>query len=67
VDLTGPNQHGFKINRRTSSLTVELLSMIARADHDDEYLYVASIDLSSAFALVNIDQKDYRSFDYQKI
>ena len=55
IDLTGVNQHGFKRNRNTSTLSIELLSLIARAMDDDEYVIVASIDLSSAFDLVNVD------------
>jgi hypothetical protein len=51
----GLNQHGFKRNRSTSFLTVELLSMIARAVNDDENVIVFSIDLSSDLDLVNID------------
>ena len=55
IDLTGVNQHGFKKNKSTSTLSVELLSMIARAIDNDECVMVCSIDLSSAFDLVNID------------
>jgi retron-type reverse transcriptase len=55
VDLTGPDQHGFKRKRSTSSLSSELLSQISRALDNEEYVIVASLDLSSAFDLVNID------------
>ena len=54
VDLTGVNQHGFKKNQSTSTLSAKLLSDIARALYDDNYVIVASLDLSSAFDLVNI-------------
>ena len=55
IDLTGEKQHGFKRNKSTSTLSVELLSQIARALDDEDYVIVASIDLSSAFDLVNIN------------
>ena len=54
-DLTGVNQHGFKKARSTSTLTVQLQSMIANALNDDQFGMVASLDLSSAFDVVNID------------
>jgi hypothetical protein len=47
-------QHDFKRNRSTSTLSAELLSLIAIALDDEEYVIVASIDLSSAFNLVNV-------------
>ena len=55
VDLTGNNQHGFKKSRSTSTLSIQLQSMIARAMDEDQYGMVASLDLSSAFDVVNID------------
>jgi hypothetical protein len=55
VDLTGVNQHGFKKARSTSTLTIQLQSMIANALNDDQFGMVASLDLSSAFDVVNID------------
>ena len=54
-DLTGEGQHGFKKNRSTATLSIKLQSLIARALDGDEYVLVASLDLSSAFDLVNID------------
>ena len=53
IDLTGSKQHGFKRNRSTSTLSVELLSQIARAVDDENFVIVASIDLSAAFDLVD--------------
>ena len=55
IDITHENQHGFKDKRSTSTLSIKLQSMIARALDQDEYALVASLDLSSAFDLVNID------------
>ena len=53
-DITGTNQHGFKRNRSTTTLSLELQAIIARALDEDNYVLVSSIDLSSAFDVVNI-------------
>ena len=55
VDLTGTNQHGFKKAHSTSTLSAEIQSLIARALDDDEYVLLASLDLSSAFDLVDVN------------
>ncbi len=55
VDFTGKNQHGFKRKRSTSTLSADLLSQISRAIDNDEYVVLASLDMSSAFDLVNIN------------
>jgi hypothetical protein len=55
IDLTRVNQHGFRRNMNTTTLSLELLSLIARAMDDDDYVIAASIDFSSAFDLVNVD------------
>ena len=55
VDLTRQGQHGFKKRRGTSTLSVEIQSLIAKALDDDEFGLVASLDLSAAFDIVNID------------
>ena len=54
VDITRQGQHGFKKKRSTSTLSVELQSIIARALDNDDYVLVASLDLSSAFDIVNV-------------
>ena len=54
TDLTRQGQHGFKKKRGTSTLSVELQSAIARALDNDEFVLVSSLDLSSAFDIVNI-------------
>ena len=54
-DLTRQGQHGFKRNKSTSTLSAELLSMISRSLDDDEFVLVSSLDLSSAFDVVNVN------------
>ena len=54
VDITGVNQHGFKKNKSTSTLGIQIQSLIARALDEDNHAIMASIDLSSAFDVVNI-------------
>ena len=55
IDLTGNQQHGFKKNKSTTTLALQLQSLIARALDDDNYVLMASLDLSAAFDVVNID------------
>jgi hypothetical protein len=55
VDLTGQNQQGFKKKRSTGTLSLDLHSKTARALDDDKYVMVASLDLCSAFDIVNTD------------
>ena len=55
ADLTGKQQHGFKKCKSTSTLALQLQSLIARALDDDNYVLMASVDLSAAFDVVNID------------
>ena len=55
VDLTGRKQHGFKRKRSTSTAGLELQSEIARALDSNQYTLMASLDLSSAFDIVNVD------------
>ena len=54
-DITGINQHGFKQNRSTSTLAIEIQSIISRALDDSRYVIMSSLDLSAAFDVVNID------------
>ena len=54
VDLTGKEQHGFKKGRGTASAGLQLQSLIARALDDDEFVAMASLDLSAAFDVVNV-------------
>ena len=55
TDLTGKNQHGFKKQKSTATLGIQLQSLIARALDEDEYVGMASLDLSSAFDVVDTD------------
>ena len=54
IDLTGKQQHGFKQNKSTSTLSLQLQSLIARELDDDQYALMASLDLSAAFDVVNV-------------
>jgi hypothetical protein len=55
VDFTNKQQHGFKRKSSTSTLMAVLQSEIARALEDEDFVIVASLDLSSAFDLVDIN------------
>ena len=55
VDLTGKQQQGFKKCKSTSTLALQLQSLIARALDEDNYVLMVSVDLSAAFDVVNID------------
>jgi hypothetical protein len=54
-DLFTDKQHGFRKGRSTVSAARVLQREIARAMDDNNYVAVASLDLSSAFDVVNID------------
>ena len=55
IDITGKEQHGFKRNQSTSTLSLQLQSLIARALDDDKNALMASINFGAAFYVVNID------------
>ena len=55
VDITGKEQHGFKRNKSTTTLSLQIQSLISRALDEDKHVLMASIDLSAAFDVVNID------------
>ena len=55
VDLTGNSQHGFKKKRSTTSISLTIQTIIAHAMDDDNLAIMASLDLSSAFDMVNVD------------
>ena len=54
VNLTGNCQHGFKKSRGTVTAGLQLQSLISRALDDDEFVAMASLDLSAAFDVVNV-------------
>ena len=55
IDLTGKPQHGFKNKHSTMTAGMQIQYLIARALDDDEYALMASLDLSSAFDVVNVE------------
>ena len=55
IDITGKQQHGFKKNKSTMTLALQIQSLVARALDDDNYVLMASLDLSAAFDVVNVD------------
>jgi hypothetical protein len=54
IDLTGKSQHGFKKKHSTNTAGLTIQSLIARALDGDNYALMASLDLSSAFDVVNV-------------
>ncbi len=50
----GDNQHGFKKNPSTSTLSAKVQSLILHA-MDDECALLAGLNLGTAFDLVNVD------------
>ena len=55
VDLLGVEQHGFKTLKSTATARLIIQSIISRALDSGNFALMASIDLSSAFDLVNVD------------
>ena len=55
VDLTGKSQHGFKTNHSTNTAGLKLQSLLARALDGGEYALMATLDLSSAFDVVDVE------------
>ena len=55
IDLTGKSQHGFKKKRSTTTLSLTIQTIIAQALDDDCEALMASIDLTAAFDMVNVD------------
>ena len=55
IDLTGKPQHGFKTKHSTATAGLKIQSVIARALNDGEYALMSTLDLSSAFDVVNIE------------
>ena len=49
------NQHGFKKERSTITASVDIQSRVAALMDQDQYVAVASLDLSAAFDVVNVD------------
>jgi hypothetical protein len=55
ISLTGANQHGFKKERSTITASVEIQSRVSALMDQDQYVAMASLDLSAAFDVVNVD------------
>ena len=55
LDFTGRQQHGFKKKKSTLTAGILLQSLIARAADNNNYVLMASLDLSAAFDIVNVD------------
>jgi len=55
VDITGKGQHGFKKGKSTITACKELQKQISWALDEGNYAGVASLDLSAAFDVVNVD------------
>ena len=55
VDLTGKPQHGFKAKHSTGTACINIQSVIARALDGDDYALMSTLDLSSAFDVVNVE------------
>jgi hypothetical protein len=53
--LTGNNQHGFKKERSTITASLDIQSRVAALMDQDQYVAMASLDLSAAFDVVNVD------------
>ena len=54
-DLTGKSQHGFKKNRSTATAGLTIQSILTRALDQNKYALMASIDLSAAFDVVDVN------------
>ena len=55
IDITGKSQHGFKSKHSTATASLTLQSLIASALDGDNFAIMASLDLSSAFDVVNVE------------
>jgi hypothetical protein len=55
IDLSGATQHGFKKNKSTITASLELQNQIAKALDEDNFVAVASMDLSAAFDVLDVD------------
>ena len=55
IDLTGKSQHGFKPKHSTLTAGLQLQTLISKAVDEDMYTLMASLDLSAAFDVVNIE------------
>ena len=55
ITLAGKQQHGFVKGKSTATAGLLIQSLIARALDDNQVVLLASLDLSAAFDIVNVD------------
>ena len=55
INLAGDGQHGFQKSKSTVTAGLALQSLISRALEDDNYVAMASLDLSAAFDVVDVN------------
>ena len=55
INLVGKQQHGFVKGKSTATAGLLLQSMIARALDENQVVLLASLDLSAAFDIVNVN------------
>ena len=55
INLVGKQQHGFTKGKNTATAGLLIQSMIARALDDNNLVLLASLDLSAAFNIVNVE------------
>ena len=55
ISLTGKSQHEFKKLHSTATLGLTLQSLIANTFDENNYIFMARLDLSAAFDIVNIE------------
>ena len=55
ITLAGNQQHGFVKGKSTATAGLLIQSLIARALDDNQVVLLASLDLSAAFDIVNVD------------
>ena len=53
--MAGKQQHGFVKGKSTATAGLLIQSLIARALDDNQVVLLASLDLSAAFEIVNVD------------
>ena len=55
IDLTGNAQHGFKKHKSTATAGLTIQSLLSRALDQNNYAIMASLDLSAAFDVINVN------------
>ena len=55
INMAGEQQHGFSKGKSMATAGLLIQSMISRALDDNQLVMLASLDLSAAFDIVNVD------------